>query len=101
MDCTYAENRHLRRIEQRRKALDPERLEIANGEGRAGEIIGGDSSCDRLRRQLASAGGKLIEREMMRVADYGHQEPARCIAGEPDVDVRVLPNVAVHVFGIE
>src|ERR1051325_9188750 len=42
LDGADAEDGDLRRVEQRREALDPERAEIADGKRAAGEIVGRD-----------------------------------------------------------
>src|SRR4051812_4161761 len=43
LDAADAEDRDLRRIQKRRKGLDSEAAQVADGEGGAGEVVRGDA----------------------------------------------------------
>ena len=49
LDGADTEDRDLRRVEERRERFDAEIAQIADGEGGAGQMIGGDGALDRLR----------------------------------------------------
>src|SRR5437899_1854817 len=101
VNCADAEDRDLRRIEQRRERFDAERAEVGDGEGRAGEVVGRDGAGDGLIGQLSGASGQLVDGEVVSIADNGHEEAARSVAGEADVNIRVFADLPVDVFGVE
>src|SRR5215472_14079229 len=100
LDRSDAENRYLRRIEQRGEGFDAEAPEIADGEGGAGEIVGRDAAGYGLRGELLHAFGEFVETKVFGAGYDGDEQAAGCVAGEPQIHVRVLADSAVDEFGI-
>src|SRR5947208_524974 len=63
LDGADAEDGDLRRVKQRREALDAKRAQIANREGAAGKIVGRDRAIHRLRGEVPHPHGELIQGE--------------------------------------
>src|ERR1035437_529618 len=101
LDRIHAENRHLRRIEDWREGFDTQASQVADGERRAPQVVGGDGSPHRLFRQLPDPGGKLRQTEFPALPDNRNEQSPVRVAGEAEVDLRVPADPAIDELPVE
>ena len=90
-----AEQSRLRRVDDRREALDSVGAEVGNGEGTAAEQVGADASRAALSGKLLDLARDLEQGLGIGVEDGRYHKSAVGIDRDAEVDVLILTHLVI------
>mgnify|MGYP003693659299 CR=1 FL=1 len=88
-----AEDRRLRRIDDRRRQHRAEHAAVADRVSAAGELLDRELAVLGALAEIGDRGFDLGDRQLIGVADDRHDQPARAADGDADVEVAVIDDV--------
>src|SRR5690606_16413965 len=101
LDLVHAEDRALRRIEDRRRNERAEYAAVGDGERTAGELLHGDAGFLRARAEVGDLGLDAGEALQVGVAYHRYEKPARRRHRDADVGVVVAHDVGAVDVGVD
>ena len=97
----YAQQSHLRRVQDRREALDAQRAEVADGEAAAPQLVGQNLARATSLRQFLRAFRQRPQRELVGIAQHGYQQAAFRINRLCQMHSRILVDGVVFKERVE
>ena len=101
LDGVDAEDGHLGRVDQRGERFDPEAPQVGDRERPATQVVGGDHPLHGLGGQFLDPARQVAKGEVLTVPDHRYHQPARRVAGEGHVDLRMPVDGVVDELGIQ
>jgi hypothetical protein len=89
----HAEDRRLRRIDDRRRQHRAEHAAVADRVGAAGQLLDGQLAVLRALAEVGDLRFDLRDRQLIGVANDRYDETARAADRDPDVEVAVIDDV--------